>query len=89
MGNLISGIQLSDSLKIIYSEKIDELINQEVNKRSFYKKFGYNLKEASDYLGISRPALKARIKRGTVRAYRDGNTYIIPVQEIERLYQSQ
>lgn len=79
---------ISDSLKVIYSKKVDELINQEINKRSFYKKFGYNLKEASDYLNISRPALKARIKRGTVKAYRDGNTYIIPVQEIERLNQS-
>lgn len=80
---------ISDSLKVIYSKKVDELINQEINKRSFYKKFGYNLKEASDYLNISRPALKARIKRGTVKAYRDGNTYIIPVQEIKRLNQSQ
>lgn len=48
------------------------------------QKEGYTIKEFAFISGLSPLAVKARIKRKTIRAVKDGNTYIIPAKEVNR-----
>jgi len=47
-------------------------------------KQGYSISEFAQITGLSYDAVKGRIKRKTLRAIRDGNTYLIPKKEVDR-----
>jgi hypothetical protein len=81
----------------ILIEELTKTIIEEVKKDLFdmvkglntsvLKKQYYNLKELEQITGITHRALKARIKRGTLQAKRDGNIYLIPADEVKRVFE--
>jgi hypothetical protein len=72
--------------------KIVELkVQQELASRlaqATPKKQFYNLKELAEISGITFLGLKGRIKRGNIKATKDGNTVLVSAKEVERLLNS-
>ena len=65
----------------IMSQKIkDEIANKQEIKKLFF-----NLKELELITGITYLGLKGRIKRGTIKASKNGNTWLISSDEVERI----
>jgi len=76
------------ALQQTVTQIVVKVIQDEANKRfasSSIPKMFYNLKQLEEITGITRLGLKGRIKRGTLKASKDGNTWLVSVKEVERL----
>ena len=65
-------------------KEITELVNNQIIKHNTTPKLFYNLAEVSNATGISKLALKGRIKRGTLNANYNDNVILISTSEFKR-----
>lgn len=72
-------------MKLEEEKKIKEVIDAHIKNHLLLQPLFYNLKTVESLLGISKIALKNRIRRGTIKAVKDGNIILIPKKEVQRL----
>lgn len=66
-----------------WKDEVKELLIQEQSKP--VSKLFYNLKELEKLTGISYLGLKGRIKRGTLKASKNANKWLVTKDEVQRL----
>ena len=81
-----------DTLFEMFQNHIESAVDKQLNerieslKKEQSKKLFYSLDECEAMLGLSRRALKARHKRGTLKLhYFNSNTLLMPAKEFDRL----
>jgi len=77
--------QFLEDLKEEVVENAVAVALQKIEGKQQPQKLFYNLEEVAHITGISRLALKGRIKRKTLIAVYDGNVILIPVDELNNL----
>jgi len=69
------------ALKQLVKDEVARLIIEPPQKTKLF----YNLKELVEITGITYLGLKGRIKRGTLRASKCANTWLVSEDEVNRL----
>lgn len=70
-----------------FKDEVEQSVTDKVEKRlkeRLHAKVFYTLKDLEQMTGITHEALKGRIKRGTLKAIKDGNTFLVTKDEVER-----
>ncbi|MBI3136037.1 MAG: hypothetical protein HYZ14_15275 [Bacteroidetes bacterium] len=71
-------------------EMVDRRVEEKLNRMASPQKLNegkeyYSLKEVSHITGITFLGLKGRQKRGTLKCVNEGNTVLVPKNELERI----
>lgn len=76
---------IQELIEKLKSEVLNEVLKGMQVQQPQPKKLFYNLKELVQLTGITYLGLKGRLKRGTLKGAKDGNTWLVSAVEVERL----